>query len=384
MKGISLCTFTSEEIQELQETGGNDVFTRTYCATLPAGYVKPDSSSLDLVRDWIEDVYILKKFYKSSNDSPAKETEGRLRLDISADVAIVPLSDLLGANTPILEVSLKKFENGSEEISHDHVDGDSTCTLNQAVQEPKASNLLGDWDPFGLGEAPPPLKKEADQVGNQTASETLPIERKETSSNKSFEEEWESFISLQDGTSVEDVETALSVQKDNEASSEIPTRASAAAVPMQNKEENDTVPLEKSSNTEILPQRGLEPAPEKAKPFAIQEEIPLEAFYPEFEQIRATGMLPTGKPVPWQMRTLNTADSGHNVAEGTTVLPRQPHSNMPVVEAEKPRRQEPARAIPDPTENAVKALFGRERNITAYDMTAPSAPKSAVSGNPFA
>ena len=72
-------------------------------------FVKPKGTSHDHIKNWIEDVYVLKKFYKN-----VETVEGSRPpvLDVSPEaVAVVPLSEILGADTPILHVSLDKIND---------------------------------------------------------------------------------------------------------------------------------------------------------------------------------------------------------------------------------------------------------------------------------
>ena len=77
---------------------------------------------LEEVRRWIEDAYVKKVYYKEPavdqgrgavDAGPSHRTGARpAYLDISEEeIAVVPLSDILGANTPILRVE----SNGAAE-----------------------------------------------------------------------------------------------------------------------------------------------------------------------------------------------------------------------------------------------------------------------------
>ena len=349
VKAVSLSSFSTEEVNSLQHDGGNDVFTRTYCATLPAEYVKPNGTSTDLIRNWIEDVYVLKKFYKKCVEGPRPP-----RLDISSEVvAVVPMTDLFGADTPILHVSLEKKMKEEEEEEDDD---------DQKDEEVKPiGNLLGDWDPF---EASMPSSNVSDThqtcheeqshvqhasfdepVGGEGPSKSTEnnVNLDESINEVSFEDEWESFMS---GSVLTETETEQTQQ----------SPVDSYPVP----QEQDVLPVEETTRSDAR------------KIIEVKEEIPLEAFYPEFEQIRATGILPTGKPVPWLVRP-------DEIAPPTTSA--APPQTNPVYTAPPPAPTPPRPT--SSTEMAVKALFGTEKNLTAYDLTAPSAAKPAASGNPF-
>lgn len=354
VKAVSLSSFTMEEVNALQNSGGNAAFTRTYCAGLPRDFVKPKSTSHDHIRNWIEDVYVLKKFYK---DIEIVEGSRPPMLDIAAEnVAIVPLSEILGADTPILHISLEKFKDEIPEKGTD---------MDQCADKRPVENLLGDWDPF---EAQVPLSDapctEADtfaECQNETepALEVTSTHTAEDGKDTTFEEEWESFMSDSIAPSSEkgqkDLENHYTDIHEQEQSLLSSTTISAG----RNRQEDSKQVIE------------------------LKKEIPLEAFYPEFEQIRATGILPTGQPVPWiqpgpleQIPPPSCAPHEENNQVHTNLSKKNPVHVPPATKS--------AHTAVNPTDKAVATLFGREKNLTAYDLTAPLAAKPATSGNPFA
>lgn len=363
VKAISLCEFSLEEVDALRNGGGNDVFNRTYCATLPGDYVKPKSSSLDLIKCWIEDVYELKKFYRKIDNVEAARPP---RLDIAPDaIAIVPLADLLGADTPILQVSPAKLEGDKEETKdpevpkHHMIDKE----VDQTSQKEPEGNLLGDWDPFESSVVSDALATEPQEVALATEhQETHNTPIVDTKVEVSFEQEWESFVLTSEvgfPTALEKLTQGAEDSRVDSPSSEVEEHPSLAALNIQDEK--------------------IEEYPVKVK-----EEIPLEAFYPEFEQIRATGFLPTGKPVPWDTTRVERPREPENESSSTYIqdenYPEKPvHSSSvaPTVAAFS------SRPSANPTDKAVKALFGAEKNLTAYDLSAPLPAKPAMSGNPF-
>jgi hypothetical protein len=52
-----------------------------------------------------------------------------------------------------------------------------------------------------------------------------------------------------------------------------------------------------SLGSAVLPSASSSPAAQPPQQ-SSRVEVPLDIFYPEFEQIRATGILPTGQPAP--------------------------------------------------------------------------------------
>jgi len=350
VKAVSLSSFTIDEVNALKNGGGNAAFIRTYCAGLPVDFVKPKGTSHDHIKNWIEDVYVLKKFYKN-----VETIEGSRPpvLDVSPEaVAVVPLSEILGADTPILHVSLDKINDKVPQKDK---------YISQCAEKMPVENLLGDWDPF---EAQVPrsdaVSIERGHHQNESVQEAAPptdtVETAEENKEGTFEEEWESFMSDSIDPSSEKGQTPMDSHPVEDTWEQ-----------KQEQEQREDVLSSVSITAEIIRQ-------EDSKEVEVKKEIPLEAFYPEFEQIRATGILPTGQPVPW-MRP-------------RPVEPRPPPQNtqVPVDTPQNNPVQAPLRTAPavNPTDRAVTALFGSRKNLTAYDLTAPLAAKPANSGNPFA
>ena len=329
---MSLSSFTIDEVNALQNGGGNAAFERTYCASLPRDYVKPKSTSHDLVKSWIEDVYVLKKFYKD-----VKHVERPPSLDVSSQVVTVPLSDILGADTPILQVHLEKKEEKVKEGIKDD------------TEDRPVENLLGDWDPFDAQVLPPEAPIEPSLLLTEDQSKNEPVQEDTPAIEAvvTFEEEWQSFMS------------------DSIAPSSDMQRPSVENDPAAEDEQEDP-----ASSTEATSKEDT-----KSSTAVVKDEIPLEAFYPEFEQIRATGILPTGQPVPW------------NRPRPPDVEQRPPPIAAPSrdILVDPPQLRMPPRPAPaNPTDRAITALYGKEKNLTAYNLTAPQAPRPATSGNPFA
>jgi len=182
------------------------------------------------------------------------------------------------------------------------------------------------------------------------------------------------------------------------------------------------------------------PPPPPPLPVVHRAEVPLDIFYPEFEQIRATGVLPTGQRLPGyypaapppvsvavarspasssylsfplpvaqgqgqrqvaaganpisNSSSMNgrtgEADPFANLSTGfKAALPPSPQYQpsvapvMPVVAAA------PSNAYSAPISSASTTLYGSQRQqpssqYIGYDLTAPAAAKAKSSGNPFA
>jgi len=148
-----------------------------------------------------------------------------------------------------------------------------------------------------------------------------------------------------------------------------------------------------------------------------------EEFYPEFAEIRATGLLPDGRPipffahsqvqrmpdsmnkisqeplpsmsVPWMTESnscepslAHTPDSSarhvdldstppyvaHIGLQGSGTM----HASMPIASPTSSVMQVPS------TSRASDTLYGGEKAITGYNLNASCAPKAKDTGNPFA
>lgn len=346
---LSLSDYGNSVSRDLQ------VFMKKYCATMPPDVVKPGSMDFDRVRQWIETVYVSKAYYKEDVSlASGQDSRGPGHVeDISTDdIAVVPLSDILGSKTPILKLSL-----GPEEANEVAAEVPRETKVDQAGSE---ANLLGDWDPFGIGSSNPQdtaVNTKSMEQGEERMDPTPVVDNDKVNnkengiileeSENTFRAEWDSFVSLEASE-----ETTQIVSQPEE-------------VAIDKHEERSTMQ-------------------EPSKP-----EVPLDAFYPEFEQIRATGMLPTGAPVPWNIRM---ADIGQMHAQTVTApVYQEPSSTVshPMPKIVRPERQctsdpNALRNTSTSAERAIRTLYGEDKRLTAYNLSAPFAPKPQQhGGNPF-
>jgi hypothetical protein len=339
------------------------VFMKSYCATMPPDVVKPGSMDFDRVRQWIETVYVSKAYYKEDvSRATGQDSRGPRHVEnISPDdIAVVPLSDILGSKTPILKFSLRPEE------ANDGANGAATeevpCEA-KVEQVGSEANLLGDWDPFGIGPndsqddavTQKSIEQEEKHVDPTPTGDNIKVSNGENASlileesESTFQAEWDSFVSF-------------------EASEQ-------------------TVQTESQPEEELAVDKHEEKSTMQEPP---KPEVPLDAFYPEFEQIRATGMLPTGAPVPWNIRM---ADIGQLPAQTVTApVYQEPSSRLPhaMPKTAKPEPQRTAdanslRSASTSANRAIRTLYGEDKSLTAYDLSAPFAPKPQQhGGNPFA
>ena len=381
IKGITVAEFTEEEVDRLARAG-NGAFGRLYLGSLPKGYMKPHEMGLDEVRQWIEDVYVKKLYYKKPVDQaqaavgavaagPADRPAARpAYLDIpEEEIALVPLADILGANTPILRVESK----GAAEAGQ--VAGIVRKQEEEAARAAKPSvsiDILDGWDPFGDEERT--TAREAQEGGSPVREDgRSPPELP----GPSFQDEWATFIDdvkeenhgEQEVPFVPDRESLFLEQEVKDVKGPLPLEAFLDPAEAQMKQ------LQRRSKIDAsVPSRTVPPP------------VPLETFFPEFEEIRRTGVLPTGVPDP------------------TRLAPRFAPRLAPVSAA--PARASPARveeppaaapyslatsAVPSAVPSAADAAdrashtLGYGNPFEGYDLRAAYAPKASESGgNPFA
>ena len=149
-----------------------------------------------------------------------------------------------------------------------------------------------------------------------------------------------------------------------------------------------------------------------------------EEFYPEFAEIRATGLLPDGRPLPYYAHTRveGTPDSINPLHEQPPPTPAVPSTTKGGTKSgDLPLAYKPAsssrhdlvsappyvahvslqgsgtpyanRSFASPASTVMQApspsrasdtLYGGEKAITGYNLNAPCAPKAKDTGNPFA
>lgn len=352
IKGITVAEFTEEEVDRLARAG-NGAFGRLYLGSLPKGYMKPHEMGLDEVRQWIEDVYVKKLYYKKPVDQaqaavgavaagPADRPAARpAYLDIpEEEIALVPLADILGANTPILRVESK----GAAEAGQ--VAGEIVRKQEEeAARAAKPSvsiDILDGWDPFGDEERT--TAREGQEGGSPVREDgRSPPELP----GPSFQDEWATFVD--------------DVKEENHGEQEVPFVPDRESLFLEQevKDVKGPLPLEAfldpaEAQMKQLQRRSKGPKVDASVPSrTVPPPVPLETFFPEFEEIRRTGVLPTGVPDP------------------TRLAPRL----APVSAA--PARASPAR-VEEPPAAAPYSLGG-------YDLRAAYAPKASESGgNPFA
>jgi len=362
VKGVSMSTFTEAELSEIV---GNAAFSAVFLAGLPRGYVKPNAMGLDEVRRWIDDVYVKKKYYKEGSGVVGGEGEGAGRprhLDISEEeIAVVPLSAILGASTPILRVESK----GAEEARR------VAAELAEAAAAAKAKaevDLLGGWDPFGGGGGDVDDVDDVDDAREadvEVAGADLP----------SFEDEW--------GTFVGDVKQEEPAPE--QAASVADADATATAVAAETTRETPLAAFYPEFEQMKKLQRAVAPPPpggaSSGAPPQPRAAVPLEAFFPEFEEIRRSGVLPTGLPDPTRPRSAVPAAAVAR-APDVAVAPAAPVALAPAVAI--PPAPATQRSRSSAVERAGKTLgFGNPFD-GGYDLNAEYCPRASTNGNPFA
>ena len=393
VKGVSMSTFKPEEITALQE-GGNGVSSHGRClqaashagraagcpavprttAFLPAplhlqrfaayhlakwqsGMLpKPVDRDTMRVLDWIQQVYVAKRFYgepEGGYRAPRSSTAG----SEGKEVVVKPLADVLGSDTPKLTVGGRTatLEQTASRASTSSATSAKPAGISGATP-PQALNLLDISSPRGPSVAPSPLAMPATAKGAawdpfgasspQAASPAPSLASAAVAAATAPHVAWATF-----GDAAPSTQPAVPQQV---AAPAVPAAAAAAALAAGGWEAfGDTparCPVTAAASPAVLasnravPQAAVSPAappatsspqPQPAKP-APRPEVPLvgalhlqgwapvraaelqpavplccalcsiwalsdplqDVFYPEFEQIRATGMLPTGQPVP--------------------------------------------------------------------------------------
>lgn len=392
---MSLCTFTGEEIALLQR-GGNDVFRKTFCATMPHDVTRPVESNTESIKRWIEDVYVSKKYYK---DVAASKRPPPLDTTESSDIAVIPLADVLGSDTPILRISMELGEKtytdtpSTKETKVNDSKEEATEEIKKEVEESTAvgndnRHHIGDeWDPFGVSSASPSINQ-SDSLLIEEGKMLHPSEKPAVSIDNtaekkediSFDVEWEAFAmeQLSSPEAPDDTPAPSPAAPDAYSNANSITRPEEELAKLDISHHNGAA----KEQREEEPTRSSMDAATPAEP--ARPEVPLDAFYPEFSKIRETGILPTGAPVPWHMRPQQTMPAPpvvthHAPAREETV------AAPPVMHV--PQHPEPSRAsrqVAPTYDKATKTLFGAEKNLTAYDLSAQHAPKPNMTGNPFA
>ncbi len=362
VKGVSMSTFTEAELSEIV---GNAAFSAVFLAGLPRGYVKPNAMGLDEVRRWIDDVYVKKKYYKEGSGGVGGEGAGRPRhLDISEEeIAVVPLSAILGASTPILRVESKGAEE-ARRVAAELAEAAQAAEAAEAAKAKAEVDLLGGWDPFGGGGG------DADDA-REAAVEV------EGADVPSFEDEWATFVgdvkqdepAPEQAASVADA-TAATTAVAAETTRETPLAAFYPEVEQMKKLQRAVAPPGGASSGASS---GAPPQPRAA--------VPLEAFFPEFEEIRRSGVLPTGLPDPTRPRSAGPAAAVAR-APDVAVAPAAPVALAAAVAI--PPAPATQRSRSSAVERAGKTLgFGNPFD-GGYDLTAEYCPQASHGGNPFA
>ncbi|KAK2078830.1 hypothetical protein QBZ16_003670 [Prototheca wickerhamii] len=264
VKGISLSKFSPEEVEALT-TGGNAAFIASYLATwTPHTFGKPVDRTPGRIKQWIQTVYIDARF-KGTPKAPAAPSPGPVANGASrpaGPIGVLPLpspapqpapapppaanggvlerklSDILGADTPKLMVHGALARSTSVA---------SSSASAPAAGAPAAEAPAG-WTAFG------------DEAAG--ASTSAPTGRADPERG------------------------ARGARPASAGEHARPTASSTSPAAVPN-------PSSSASPASSSPEQGSS----RPKP-APRLEVPLDIFYPEFQTIRATGMLPTGQPVP--------------------------------------------------------------------------------------
>jgi hypothetical protein len=352
-----------------------------YLGGLPKGYMKPHEMGLDEVRQWIEDVYVTKLYYKKPVDQaqaavgavaagPADRPAARpAYLDIpEEEIALVPLADILGANTPILRVESK----GAAEAGQ--VAGEIVRKQEEEAAragKPSVSiDILDGWDPFGDEERT--TAGEGQEGGSPVREDgRSPPELP----GPSFQDEWATFVD--------------DVKEENHGEQEVPFVPDSESLFLEQevKDVKGPLPLEAfldpaEAQMKQLQRRSKGPKVDASVPSrTVPPPVPLETFFPEFEEIRRTGVLPTGVPDPTRLAP-RLAPVSAAPARASPARVEEPPAAAPYSLATS--------AVPSAVPSAADAADRASHTLGygnpfegGYDLRAAYAPK-ASGGNPFA
>ncbi|GAB4821255.1 hypothetical protein N2152v2_008301 [Parachlorella kessleri] len=339
-----MSTFKPEEIKALQE-GGNGLFAARYLAKWTQGQLpRPTDRNTDRIHEWIQAVYEGKRFldpdrqYVPSQRAATKSSECGL-LFYENDMAVMQgkevlvrqISDVLGS-APKLVVSR------TDSLDKTPAKASPPATRVSATSAAPAFNLLdvaspkaaaggspggqqqpkapGGWDAFGttsspagtepaaaapaaagdgwaaFGESPAPAPPVAPPAANATSTQAA---QGHTSNGN-----WEAFG---EGAGLAGAGTSVSPNPVRPA-----VTVAAVSQPQQSQPQGAAQPPKREES---------------------RKEVPLDIFFPEFEQIRATGLLPNGQPAPMPVRSAQYGAYGTSAGQGYPQAQQQPYGAQP-------------------------------------------------------
>lgn len=404
IKGITVAEFSEAEVDSL---GGNAAFLRLYLGKLPKDYVKPYEMGQEEVRRWIDDVYVKKMYYNEPTVDRAREAVGVVGtvvtvdavdagpadkpavrpafLDISEkEIAVVPLSDILGANTPILRVESKgaaEARQVAEELARKQEQ-----EAGKAAEAAVSVDLLDEWDPFGAEENITVAENSMTEEGVGPAQERSAPEL----SGPSFQDEWATFV--EDVKVEKQNDQGLPSVNDRDDQFQAQEARGRRAVPLEAFLDPAEAQMKQLQSAAGSSQRSTIDFSVPAR--TIPPPVPLEAFFPEFEEIRRTGVLPTGAPDPIRPRMApqTAALATHAPSPSPAASLYQPRGSPPRVESTPAAgvtsssfaTSAPRLAMPSAVDRASRTVGYGNTFDGGYDLRAAHAPKASESGNPFA
>lgn len=394
---------------------GNQSFNTTYLANWQSTSLpKPvDRKPLES-QQWIEAVYVQKRFHSSTGhttsqiSTPGTNTQKQPQTPVakvspavapgpsasSRDDSVpqmVPMSSILGGTSPKLVVSPSKSSTGDAPRA--------------AAPEAEVSLLDLSSSPVKNGNSMPEPQHTWDSFEVEATVQQLSL----------HSEDWAAFGESPEKEAAKNPPSPPTITK-WEAFGESPApppRRQPPPPPLAVVVQEEPVAVEANEQPSHW---ALSPLP--------RPEVPLDVFYPEFEHIRATGILPNGKPVPGYYRPpapppMTAPPSLPSPSKPTAVSNLwggvgQTELTSPVAQRSNGSGYPEIGKYPDPLGTlstgvrhqlpgthhhqdeaapyarhisaASTTLFGNQPTMSAmpYDLTAPAAPKPKSSGNPFA
>ncbi|KAL4853917.1 putative ADP-ribosylation factor GTPase-activating protein AGD14 [Chlorella vulgaris] len=314
VKGVSMSTFKTEEVTTLEESGNAKFaafFLNKWSSTaLP----KPVDRDVRRINTWITAVYQDRRFYGEPAGGWVAGSSGAVSAANSStsegrEPAVRPMSDVLGSDTPKLSVqgsgnlertistvsstaggsaTPTKPANGAAGVAA-ATSGISSLAVSspqptRPAPPPPAAAAAAAWDPFGSPTAAAAAAA-AEAAAPAWASPSPAAE-------PAAEQAWASF-----GDPPAQQQAAPAAAATASPPPAGPSAAPAAEGAGGWEAFGDGPTPDQPAAAALQMPTAQQP---KAQPVrsASRPEVPMDVFYPEFEHIRATGMLPTGQPVP--------------------------------------------------------------------------------------
>ena len=131
---------------------------------MPRSFGKPTDRNPDRLREWIERVYVQKSFYLDDQDgSERRDAESGDVVEhsnLQDGIAVIPLSDIFGQNTPLLKLSPSPVNEKYNKYDEKAVLQEAKVGTNVSIESEAicdegadaAKDLIADWDPFGVSQ----------------------------------------------------------------------------------------------------------------------------------------------------------------------------------------------------------------------------------------